>query len=69
MSLIWNEVSFYPWFHSLDWSIDAPTFICFGSFPDDFESRFSFSKDLPSPEPYVETTRTYPSKNPKKGGM
>jgi len=35
---------------------------------EDFESRFSFSSDLPPPEAYVETAKTYPSKNPKKSG-
>jgi len=35
---------------------------------DDFESRFQFSMDLPPPEPFVDTTKTYPSKNPRKSG-
>jgi len=38
------------------------------SLAEDFESRFSFSSDLPPPEAYVETAKTYPSKNPKKSG-
>ena len=35
---------------------------------DDFESRFQFNTDLPPPEPFVDTAKTYPSKNPKKTG-